>query len=282
VEKVSSVSHHDERGLGASRAGQDPLADFDALRARRMAEQEADGYEATAPIHEYEYSPGYGYEYGTEPTRLVGGVTPPPPSGRGKLRSTVVFVGMVLFVVGLGAGVYAATRPSGGTQATAAVPPTMAPSPSASSGAGASAGNPGMSSSTDSSPNMGSGPSSGTDMGSGGNGSSTQPSQMPMTTARGTLTMLSVIDVGNTSFTATTTRGATVTVQVNSQTQFGTQAQPFSPSDLVPGAVVWARVRRDPDGDGNLIATLIAGTGMNGQAVQASPTNGGGNGNSGD
>ncbi len=272
------MSHYDERGLGQSRAGQNPLADFDALRARRIAEQEADGYEATAPIQVSDVDRGYGYEYGAEPTRLVGGLTP-PADGRGKLRSTVVFVGMVLFVVGLGAGVYAATRPSGGTQATAAVPPAMAPSPSASSGAGA--GGPGTMPSTDAAPNMGSGPVSGMDMGSGGDGSSAQPSQMPKTTARGTLTMLSVIGVGNASFTATTPRGATVTVQVTSQTQFGTQAQPFSRSDLVPGAVVWARIRRDPDGDGNLQATLIAGMGMNDPAAQASPTGDGGNGGNG-
>jgi hypothetical protein len=274
------VSHYDESGFGGSSAGQSPLADFDALRARRMAEQEADGYEATARISESEFGQGYGYEYGSEPTRLVGGVTP-PPTGRGKLRSTVVLVGMVLFVVGLGAGVYAATRPSGGTQATAAVPPAMAPSSSASSGAGAGMGNPGMGSSMNAAPSMGAAPSSGMDMGSGGDGSSMQPSQMPKTTARGTLMMLSVIDVGNASFTATTTRGQTVKVNVISQTQFGTQAQPFSSSDLVPGAVVWARIRRDPDGDGDLQATLITGTGMNGQAMQPSAT-GNGNGGNGD
>jgi hypothetical protein len=271
------VSHYDERGLGQSRAGQNPLADFDALRARRVAEQEADGYEATALIQGYELDPGYGSAYGNEPTRLVGGVTP-PPDRRGKLRSSVVFLGMVVFVVGIGGGVYAATRHSGGTQATAATPPKMAPSPSA------GAGDPGMGSSTDAAPNMGSGPSSGMGMGmgTGGDGTSAQPSQLPKTTARGTLMMLSVVNVGNTSFTATTTRGATVTVQVITQTQFGTQAQPFSPSDLVPGAVVWARVRRDPDGDGDLQATLIVGTGMNNQAVQATATATDGGGNGGD
>lgn len=277
------MSHYDERGLGQSRAGQNPLADFDALRARRSAEQEADGYEATAQIQGFELGQGYGYEYGNEPTRLVGGVTP-PPDRRGKLRSSVVFLGMVVFVVGIGGGVYAATRHSGGTQATAATPPQVTLSPSASSAMGAGAGNPGMVSSTDAAPDMGSGPSSdmGMGMGAGGNGTSMQPSQLPKTTARGTLMMLSVINVGNTSFTATTTHGATVTVQVISQTQFGTQAQPFSPSELVPGAVVWARIRRDPDGDGDLQATLIAGAGMNDQAAQASPTDtGGGDGGTG-
>jgi hypothetical protein len=267
------VSQYDERGLGRSRAGKSPLADFDAFRARRVAEHEADGYELTAPI--YGYAPDYeipypGNEYENEPTRLVGSYSPPShresasePTNRGKVRSTVVLAGMVVFVVALGAGVYAATRPSGATQAAGAAAPHTMPSGVVSASSNA---NGGASASTD--PNagagmgmgMGSSPSTDPNMGSGmamgaPGGATPMATQTTKTTARGTLTMLSVIDVGDNAFTAITTRGAAVTVQVTNETQFGTQASPFSPSEILPGAVVMARLRRDTNGD--LIATLI-------------------------
>jgi hypothetical protein len=285
------VSQYDERGLGRSRAGKSPLADFDAFRARRVAEQEADGYEVTAPV--FGYAPDYEIpfpdnSYENEPTRLVGGYPPAPrpeaePTGRGKLRSTVVLVGMVIFVVGLGAGVYAATRPSGGTQAAGAAAPRTTPSAmmSASMNAGGAATmDPSMNTDPNAGLGMGTGssPSADPNMGSGmGMAPATgDPSAMASQTTkpggRGTLTMLSVVDVGGNAFTAITTRGAEVTVQVNNETQFGTQAAPFSPSEVVPGAVVMARLRRDTNGD--LVATLIySGAGDTaGQVLSASPS----------
>ena len=275
-------------GRGRSR-GSNPLAEFDAFRARRVAEQEADGsYEPTAPI--YDYGSGYdtGSEYGygypdlgaPEPTRLVAGGHKQPPGGRGRLRSTAVLLAVALFAVGLAAGVYAATRPSH-TGSTAASSPTgrsaspsasaAAPANAATNGAGAMA--PGMGSSMAASPDtsmdMGMGMGSGMDpMGSPAPGMS-QPA--PSGATHGTLAQLAVLDVANDSFTALTVRGVAVRIQITGQTQFGTPAQPFSPADLVPGTQVLARVKRTSNGQ--YVATQITGMGgMDQPSTQMSPT----------
>ncbi|HZU56453.1 MAG TPA: hypothetical protein VFA06_11340 [Actinocrinis sp.] len=67
---------------------------------------------------------------------------------------------------------------------------------------------------------------------------------------------LTVTSVGSDSFTATTTRGETVVVHITSETRFGTAARPFTRAQLVPGAKVVARLRKDADG--TVVATVIA------------------------
>ncbi|HZP50521.1 hypothetical protein [Actinocrinis sp.] len=67
---------------------------------------------------------------------------------------------------------------------------------------------------------------------------------------------LTVTSVGSDSFTATTARGETVVVHITSETRFGTAARPFTRAQLVPGAKVVARLRKDPDGA--VAATVIA------------------------
>jgi hypothetical protein len=297
-------------GRGRSRGGSDPLAEFDAFRARRFAEQEADGsYEATVPAIGYgsdgaeqygagDYGPGdYGYAYpdagAVEPTRLVAGGHGRPPGGRGRLRSTAVLLAVALFAVGLGAGVYAATRPSSSKAAAASASggPSKSPSAvasamaSADGGAGMAPGmgpsmtaNPGMSMSMD--PDMGMGMGSG--MGSGVGPTDTMAPGMSQTTqpstAGGTVAELAVLEVGNHAFTALTVQGATVTVRITGQTQFGTQARPFSQTDLVPGAQVLALVRRGSNGQ--YVAAVIAGMdAASDPSAQMSPTDdGSGNG----
>lgn len=73
---------------------------------------------------------------------------------------------------------------------------------------------------------------------------------------RATLARLTVTSVGADSFTATTADGRTVSVQIKPTTKFGTAARPFARSQLVPGAVVYARLRHEADG--SVVATVIA------------------------
>ena len=273
-------------GRGRSR-GSNPLAEFDAFRARRVAEQEADGsYEPTAPI--YDYGSGYdaGSEYGygypdpgaAEPTRLVAGGHKQSPGGRGRLRSTAVLVAVALFAVGLAAGVYAAIRPSHTGSTAASSPAGRSASPSASATAPANAATngaggmaPGMGSTMAASPDMS------TDMGMGSGmdpmGSPAPGMSQPAAsgTTHGTLAQLAVLDVANDSFTALTVRGVAVRIRITGQTQFGTAAQPFSPADLIPGTQVLARVKRTSDGQ--YVATQITGMGgMDQPSTQMSPT----------
>ena len=258
-------------GRGRSR-GADPLAGFDAFRARRAAELEADGaYAATAPVYDYESGGDTGYESGypdlgaVEPTRLVAGGHGRPPSARGKLRSTAVLLAVALFAVGLAAGVYAATRSTNTGSMAASSPTSRSASPTASASAPAGMASngagmaPGMGTTMAASPDM----SMDMGMGSGMDPMGTADPGMPQMPApganHGTLAQLAVIDVAGGSFTALTVRGATVEIRITGQTQFGTQAQPFSPADLVPGAQVLARVKRALDGQ--YVATVITGMG---------------------
>jgi hypothetical protein len=75
---------------------------------------------------------------------------------------------------------------------------------------------------------------------------------------------LTVTTVGTDSFTATTASGTAVSVKIAAGTKFGTAARPFTRSQLVPGAVVFARLRREANG--SVVATVIAA----GTAVKAS------------
>jgi len=84
----------------------------------------------------------------------------------------------------------------------------------------------------------------------------------------GTLAQLAVLDVADNSFTALTVRGVAVKIRITGQTQFGTQAQPFSPADLVPGTQVMALVKRS---GGQYVATVITGMdGMDQPSMQMS------------
>jgi hypothetical protein len=72
-----------------------------------------------------------------------------------------------------------------------------------------------------------------------------------ITTAR-----LTVTTVGTDSFTATAANGTAVTVRILPTTRFGTAARPFTRGQLVAGADVVARLRREANG--TLVATVIA------------------------
>lgn len=68
---------------------------------------------------------------------------------------------------------------------------------------------------------------------------------------------LKVTTVSTDSFTATAANGTAVTVRILPTTRFGTAARPFSREQLVAGADVVARLRRQADG--TVVATVIAG-----------------------
>ena len=67
---------------------------------------------------------------------------------------------------------------------------------------------------------------------------------------------LKVTTVATDSFTATSANGTAVTVRILPTTRFGTAARPFSREQLVAGADVVARLRRQADG--TVVATVIA------------------------
>jgi hypothetical protein len=72
-----------------------------------------------------------------------------------------------------------------------------------------------------------------------------------VTTAR-----LKVTTVGTDSFTATAANGTAVTVRILPTTRFGTAERPFTRGQLVAGADVLARLRREANG--TVVATVIA------------------------
>ncbi len=194
------MSDNDERdAYGEATFPQDPLGSFDAFRARRAEEQRAD---ETFPT-----------QYGDA---AYAGM---PPAGqaaavaRGRLRSMVVFGGAAALVVGLGAGIYAATQSSGEQSPAASPAVTSSVTPSAGASKAAKSG-------------------------------------------RAVTAQLTVTAVGTDSFNATTASGMTVSVHFTSDTRFGTAVGPFTRSQLVPGAVVYARLRREADG--TVVAVVIA------------------------
>lgn len=74
--------------------------------------------------------------------------------------------------------------------------------------------------------------------------------------AKAVIARLKVTSVGTDSFTATAANGQTVTAHITSATRFGTAARPFTRAQLVTGADVYARLRREADG--TVVATVIA------------------------
>jgi hypothetical protein len=67
---------------------------------------------------------------------------------------------------------------------------------------------------------------------------------------------LKVTTVGTDSFTGMAANGTAVTVRILPTTRFGTAARPFTREQLVVGADVVARLRREADG--TVVATVIA------------------------
>jgi hypothetical protein len=169
-----------------------------------------------------------GFEYAQLPPQDYPQVHAP---ARRPWRSVAVFGAVAVLAVGLGAGLYAAFRPS--DHARDASSPLTTASASAS-------------------------PSSKTAKGDG-----------KAMTAR-----LTVTAVTADSFTATATataRGQTVVVHLTPETRFGTAARPFTRSQLVDGAVVYARLRREADG--TVVATVIAASSP-GATPTTTPTDG--------
>jgi hypothetical protein len=85
------------------------------------------------------------------------------------------------------------------------------------------------------------------------------PSTGPSKGARNAKAMtarLTVTAVGTDSFTGKTANGTALTVQIAKGTKFGTEARPFTRAQLVPGAVVYVRLRHGANG--TAIATVIA------------------------
>lgn len=248
------MSENEDRDQsGGQQPAQDEPGAFDAFRAWRAAEQAGNeppaaayepgysesGYYETRQYEPGQYEPGqYGpgqhepgqYEQGqyeSEPTTMLPpgpGYAQPMPAmpsdarGRGRLRSAAALAGAVALVAGVVFGVYEATKPSGSASA---------------------AGSPAVSASPDpSNPDPSAGASKGAKNG------------------KATLARLTVTSVGTDSFTATAADGGTVSVQIKPTTKFGTAARPFARSQLVPGAVVYARLRHEADG--SVVATVIA------------------------
>jgi hypothetical protein len=133
-----------------------------------------------------------------------------PP--RRRLRSALVFGGVVALVAGIGAGVWAATNSSGGSPAAAGGTPSASASAS--------------------------------------------PGSNAAKTGKAVSARLTVTSVGSDSFTGTTARGESIVVHITSTTRFGTAARPFTRAQLVPGAKVVARLRKESDG--TVVATVIA------------------------
>lgn len=236
------MSDHDESDpFGETRSAEHPLGPFEAFSApakEPVAPEPFPDPFATSVPGPYEAEPTAILmpEPGPAPGQndYAAGYPPPPPPppppgyeyaepvapgdpghgsgpGRGRLRSAVLFGGAAVLVVGLGAGVYAATQSSPGSPAAAS------PGTSASASPGSSKAAKG---------------------------------------ARAENLRLTVTAVSGDSFTGTTAGGATVSVRIAAGTKFGTAARPFTRAQLVPGAVVVARVRREAGGA--IVATVIA------------------------
>ncbi|HEV3170962.1 MAG TPA: hypothetical protein VGZ32_11510 [Actinocrinis sp.] len=81
---------------------------------------------------------------------------------------------------------------------------------------------------------------------------------------------LTVTAVGTDSFTGKTANGTALTVRIATGTKFGTAARPFTRAQLVPGAVVYVRLRHAANGAA--IATEIAAGDARKPATSATAT----------
>lgn len=181
----------------------DPFDAFRARRAQERAEQEPFP-DLAAPTYEQ-------YTQVAAPVAFDESAERPPHR---RLRSAIVFGGVVALATAIGAGVWAFTNSSGGASAAASAGTT--PSSSAPASPGSEAAKAGKA-----------------------------------VNAR-----ITVTTVGSDSFTGTTARGETVVVHITATTRFGTAARPFTRAQLVPGATIVTRLRKDADG--SLVAAVIA------------------------
>jgi hypothetical protein len=226
------VSDDDEREpYGETASPQDPLGSFEAFRARRAEEQTANEpfpeqyvSEATAVLPPE--AGGAASQFGA-PQEPYGAAFPPPPGiaypgaipagqGAGRGRGRLRSAVVLGSVAVLVVGLGVGVYAA--TQSSSSQP---AASPAVTSSATASAG----------------------------------PSKASKN-GKAVTAMLTVTAVEANSFSATTKNGATVSVHIATTTKFGTAARPFTRSQLVPGAVVYARLRHQTDG--TVIATVIA------------------------
>lgn len=196
-----------------------PLGPFDAFRARRAEEQAAnEPFPEEYTADQYTAEPYMPEQYESGPSSYA---QPLPEGvavlGGGRGRGRVRSVAVLAGAVVLVAGVV------GGVYAAN----RSSGSPVASSGVTASAS-----------------PSAGAAKGAK-NG-----------TAKAVTARLTVTSVSGDSFNATAANGRTVSVQITADTKFGTAARPFTRSQLVTGAVVYARLRHDANG--GVVATVIA------------------------
>lgn len=266
------MSDHDESDpFGETRSAEDPLGPFEAFKAARAKEPEAaepfpelfpEPFGGPVPVPEPEPVPGLGEAeptaiitpepgmYGPVPDEYVAsneygasnehaasneytaGYPPPPPGygyagpmpmgdpgqGRGLLAGRGRLRSVALF------GGVAVLAVGLGVGVYAAMQSSSG-SPAASSGTTASApASPGAA--------------------KGGKGTKAETVRLTVTAVNGD------------SFTGTTAGGASVTARIATGTRFGTAARPFTRSQLVPGAVVYARLRRETGG--TVVATVIA------------------------
>jgi hypothetical protein len=223
------VSENEERDPpGGPRPAQDEPGAFDAFRAWRAQEQA--GNEPSAGMYEPGYYGAGQYEsaqyesgqYESEPTAMLPpgtGYTQPAPAtpDGGRGRGRLRSAAVLAGAVVLVGGVV-----FGAYEAT-----------QPSSGASAAA-----SPTVTASPTPSGGASKGAKNG------------------RAVLARLTVTTVDTDSFTASTATGRSVSVQIEPTTRFGTAARPFTRSQLVPGAIVYARLRHEADG--SIMATVIA------------------------
>jgi hypothetical protein len=209
------VSDHENDPFGETQDAPEPLAAFEAFRPPAAKEH--------APIEPFPA------EYLSEPTALLptaqaegaglygadGAGYGAAPTGAGQMhgrkRSLLIFGGVAVLAIGLGAGAYAIAQPSGGQTAASSPAVSATPTP----------------------------------------GASNSPKTGKVVTAR-----LTVTTVGSDSFTATAPNGTAVTVRILPTTRFGTAARPFTRGQLVAGAEVVARLRREANG--TVVATVIA------------------------
>lgn len=201
----------------------DPFDAFRARRAEERAEQERSSVPQQGEPDPQAYAaaayPALDPPLEPPPYEQYTQVAPPPPFGepmprapRRRLRSAIVFGGVAVLVVGVGAGVWAVTDSGGSPAATSAGTPSVSAPASPGSKAGKA--------------------------------------------AKAATVKLTVTSVGADSFTGTTAHGVTVVVHITSATRFGTAARPFTRAQLVTGAEVVARVRKEADG--TLVATVVA------------------------
>jgi hypothetical protein len=245
------VSGHDEKDpFGETRSAEDPLGPFETFRAQREEEQAPvapftaelppvepppSETEATIQFDPAQFNPApygsaqgaYGSGFASEGAYVPGFGTPPPqsdfddystaaPAGRTRLRGKTRSAVVFGAVAVLAAGLGVGVYAA--TQSSGANPAT---SPAVTTSA-----------------NPAAGPSKGAKAGK-------------VLTAR-----LTVTTVGTDSFTGKTETGTALTVQIAKGTKFGTAARPFTREQLVPGAVVYVRLRHGVNGDA--IATVIA------------------------